>query len=244
MGSWVRHQDWPRLFQACLELPLKYSFAAFSPLRNSGWQPEADDVRSAYRQILADSDGQVVPATKHQNAESPLTEQWLAQGSEGRLPQASRAELLEGLRAATPPEAVGMVAALAAKAGSGDAAPEAVRQSPHWLVRLAGYTSGLSQGLTRGTVEASNYWIEELAPAWSVLELWPGRATPADLEALSAAPTEAWTGKLGTARKVLRTIIAHRVTTGTFEELIVKVSEFSGEFVNAGAAEFVTDGET
>lgn len=244
MDSWVRHQDWPRLLQACLELPLKYSFAALSPFRDSGWEPEADDVRSVYRQILADSDGQVVPEAKQPNAESPLFEQWLAQGSEGRLPRSSKAELLEGLRTATPPETVGMVAALAAKAGSGDVAAEAVRQSPHWLVRLAGYTTGLSQDLTRESVEDPNYWIKELASAWSVLELWPGRATPADLEALSAAPAEAWTGMLGTARKVLRTIIGHHVTTGTFEELIVEAGEFSGEFVDAGDAELDTGEET
>jgi hypothetical protein len=243
MDSWLRHQDWQRLFQACLELPLQHSFAVFLRLRQSGWEPEADDLRSAYRQILADIDGQPVPESKQPKAESPLFEQWLAQGRNGEPARLGEAELLARLEKAAPPDGVGIVAALAAKARPGSTAAEAVRRSPHWPVRLAGYTTGLLQDLGRDTVEDPNYWIGELASATCVLEFWPGRATPADLEALSAAPAEAFSGKLGAARKVLRTIMGHRITTGTFEEMVVEASEFAGEFVDAAEPEFETDEE-
>ena len=241
MDSWLRHRDWARLFHACLELPLKYSFPAFSRLRDSGWEPDAEDLRSAYRQLLADSDGQIVPQTRRSKAESPLFEQWLAQGREGKLARASEAQLVEGLKTAAPPDGVAMVAALSAKTGPGRAAADAVRNSPHWPIRLAGLATGLSVDLTRDTVEDPNYWIGELASASGVLEFWPGQATPADLEALSAAPPEAWTGKLGAARKVLRTIMGHRITTGTFEEMVVEAGEFAGEFVDAAEAELKTE---
>ena len=136
-----------------------------------------------------------------------------------------------------------IVGALAAKKQVGEATIKAVRESPHWLVRLAGHASGMTpSSLTEDTVQDPNYWITELASAAGVLEFWPGKATPADLERLSAAPAEAWTGKLGSARKVLRTIMAHRITTGTFEPMVVEADEFAGEFVEATEAEIETGG--
>ncbi|MGM0488956.1 MAG: HEAT repeat domain-containing protein [Planctomycetota bacterium] len=244
MDSWARHRDWVRLFQACLELPLKYSFAAFPLFRDSGWQPDSEDLRSAYRQILADTDGQGVPETRATKAESPLFEQWLGAGGSGEWARMNAAELLQRLKSATPPEGVGLVAALAAATNPSAGAVEAVRDSPHWPIRLAGYTTGLLQDLTSDAVEDPNYWVGELASASSVLELWPGKATPADLEALKAAPFEAFIGKLGAARKVLRTIMGHRITTGTFEDMVIEAGEFAGEFVDAGGPEFETEQES
>ncbi len=240
LDSWLRHRDWPRLFQACLELPLRHSFAVFPRFRQSRWEPEADDLRSAYRQILADTDGQAVPETRPK-AESPLFEQWLAEGRSGELAKTNEAELLRRLASATPPEGVGIVAALAAGSKPSPAAVDAVSKSPHWPVRLAGYATGLLENLASDAMEDSNYWIGQLASASGVLSFWPGRATPADLDALKAAPAEAWTGRLGTARKVLRTIMGHRITTGTFEEMVVEAGEFAGEFVDAVEPEFETD---
>ncbi len=245
LDSWLRHQDWPRLFRACLELPLKYTFAAFPQLRQSGWEPEADELRSAYRQIVADAEGEAVPESIQNKPESPVFEQWLSEGRDGRLASMNEAELLRRLASATPPEGVGIVAALAAGSGPSPAIIDAVRNSPHWPVRLAGYATGLLQSLTSDdAVEDPNYWIGQLASASGVLSFWPGRATPADLDALKAAPAEAWTGRLGAARKVLRTIMGHRITTGTFEEMVVEAGEFAGEFVDAADPEFNTDEES
>ncbi len=76
--------------------------------------------------------------------------------------------------------------------------------------------------------------MKELVQSSGVLEFWPCKATPADLENLRAAPREAWAGKLGTVRRVLETIMAHRIDIGTYEEMIVEAGEFSGEFEMAG----------
>jgi len=233
VDSWISHEDWPRLFRACLELPLKYSFAAFPAMRGSAWEPESGDEREVYRRILADSDGQITPTTKRPKAESPLFEQLLARGRQSELTTVSESGLLQQLAAAAPPQGVVIVGALAAKSRPGSAAAEAVRQSPHWMVRLAGQIAGLSLELTADTTEDANYWVTELATASGVLELWPGRATPADLDTLANAPAEAFRGKLGAARKVLHTIISHRVTAGIFEEMVVETGEFTAEFVDA-----------
>src|SRR5271157_678702 len=218
LESWQRHKDWARLFQACLELPLKHSLPTLVSLRRSNWDPESADLRSVYRQVLADAGDQVPPAPKPPSATSSLFERWLAEGTTGELSRLDGNSLLERMKTATPPESVAIVAALAARNPLPDAAEKAVQESPHWLVRLAGHVTGIcGPNLAQDRVQDSNYWIMELTSATGLLDFWPGKATPADLEALSAAPAEAWTGKLGSARKVLRTIMSHRITTGTFQ---------------------------
>lgn len=245
IDSWQRHRDWSRLFHACLELPLRYSFPALAVLRRSNWQPESPDLQSVYQQILADAGDKAPPPAKKPGATSSLFEQWLARGASGELARLDETALRERLKTATPPEGVAIVAALAAKKPSASVAVQAVRESPHWLVRLAGHATGLiAPDLTQDRVQDFNYWIMELASASGVLEFWPGKATPADLEALSAAPPEAWAGKLGSARKVLRTIMSHRITTGTFEPMVVEAGEFAGEFVQASDVEFEKPGNT
>jgi nitrogen fixation protein FixH len=83
-------------------------------------------------------------------------------------------------------------------------------------------------------MQDANYWITELAGEAGVLEFWPGKAVQADLERLSAAPAEAWTGKLGAARKVLRSILDYRITAPVdLEEIVVELAEDVGEFVDA-----------
>lgn len=235
LESWLRHKDWSRLFQACLELPLKHGLPALAELRRSNWEPDSPDLKSVYRQVLADHGDDKPPAPKTPPATSSLFERWLAEGAGGDLARLDEGQLRTRLAAAAPPEGVAIVGALAARKRVGDATVKAVRESPHWLVRLAGHMSGVTPdvSLTHDTVQDANYWITELAGAAGVLEFWPGKATPGDLETLAAAPAEAWTGRLGSARKVLRTIMAHRITTGTFESMVVEADEFAGEFVMA-----------
>lgn len=240
--SCVRHSDWARLFGACLELPLKYGFPALVKLSGSGWEPAEPEMRSLFRQFCADVKGQELPPAREPSAASSLFEQWLARGHEGDLASASEADLLERLKSADPPDAVPIVAALATKAKAGSAAASAVAQSPHWLVRLAGHAAGLTLDLVRDKPGDDNYWINELAGAAGVLEFWPGTATPADLEALSKAPAEALAGKLGAARRVLRGIMGHRITTGVFEEMVVEAGADAAEFVQVGKS--ATAGKT
>ncbi|MBI4517572.1 MAG: HEAT repeat domain-containing protein [Deltaproteobacteria bacterium] len=223
--SWLRHQDWPRLFRGFLELPLKFGLPVLEHLRKSGWQPEEPELLSLYRQTLADTDGQLAHAQKPRaKGGDSVFERWLAQERKGESAGANEATLLQRLQTATPVEGVAIVAALAAKAAPGGAAAQAVQASPHWLVRLAGHATGLCHAQAD-----QNYWVNELTSA-SALECWPGRATPADLEALESAPPEAWLGMLGAARKVLRALMGYRITTGSFEQMMVEADESAGEF--------------
>lgn len=241
MDSWLRHSQWDKLFHACLELPLKYGWAALASLGKSGWTPQAAEMQSVFKQVLADSGGQAVPERRTPSAESSLFERWMEEGRSGKLASASEADLLKRLESGEPSGCVAAVSALSGKARAGSSSAQAVAKSPHWLVRLAGQVTGLTMDLTKDTVEDGNWWVKELATAAGVLEFWPARATPADLEALARAPKEAWAGRLGAARKVLRTVMGHRVTTGTFEPMVVEAAEFAGEFVMAGEAEFADD---
>lgn len=234
LDSWLRHQDWASLFQACLELPLKYSLPALTHLRQASWEPDSPELMSIYRKALADFSDHQLPMAEPPLATSSLFERWLAEGAGGDLARLDEGQLRTRLGAAPPLEGVAIVGALGARKQVNEATVKAVRDSPHWLVRLAGHVTGVTpKGLTQDTVQDANYWITELAGAAGVLEFWPGKATPDDLEQLAAAPAEAWTGRLGSARKVLRTIMAHRITTGTFESMVVEADEFAGEFVMA-----------
>jgi hypothetical protein len=226
LESFERHKEWDRLLRACLEMPLKYGLPTLEKLRVAGWQPDAPELRSLLNQALADWKGQDMPAPREPSAASSVFERWLAGGREGEYAALTQDALVERLKTATPPEGVKLVAALAAKASPGSPAAEAVRTSPHWLVRLAGQATGLTMDLVKDNVEDSNYWVKELSAATGVLGFWPGKATPADLEALSAAPAEAWIGRLGAARRVLRTIVAYRTTVpGT--PMVIGPEEFS-----------------
>jgi hypothetical protein len=231
LESTVRHKAWPKLLSICLELPLKHTLPFLPELRGAGWEPESPDLKAVLRGILADSDGAAVPVVKKAPAASSLFEQWVSRRLEGALAQANEAELQQRLASAPPPEAVAIVAALAAKAQPNSAATQTVRQSPHWLVRLAGRATGLSLDLAEDNVADPNYWVKEVASMAGVLEFWPNRATPADLEALAAVPAEAWTGKLGAARRILRTIMAYRVDVGEAEPLVVGPDELVPEIV-------------
>jgi len=67
-----------------------------------------------------------------------------------------------------------------------------------------------------------------------VLEFLPQRATPSDLAKLNNAPPSAYTGELGVVRSVLREILAYRVTTGSFAEMVIEATPTSAEFVKVG----------
>jgi hypothetical protein len=233
LKSCLRHKDWNRLFVACLELPAKYSFPAWERFQTSGWQPEDAALASLYKQILADSAGQTAGPPSPPKATSGVFERWLAEGRKPELANASESDLVNRLKSATPPEGVPMVAALAAKPKCSEATIKAVAENEHWLVRLAGLATGLTKDILGDGKKDSNYWINELAGAAGVLEFWPGKAKPADLEKLKNAPAEAYAGRLGAVRKVLRTIMGYRVTTGSFEELQVQAGETDAEFIIA-----------
>ena len=81
------------------------------------------------------------------------------------------------------------------------------------------------EGLNLQGQEEVNYWVREIGPAKSLMEFWPGRAIPDDIENLDAGPREGKAGRLGTARNILRLLINHRMTTPVVEEMQVEVAE-------------------
>ena len=141
-----------------------------------------------------------------------LTNRWPIIGA-----KLSEGDLLKRLETAPPAEGVPLAAALAEKTTPNSAAAKKVLESPHWLVRPAGHACGLSQDLARDTVDDTNHWVRELSNSTAVLELWPALGTPA----------EAWTGKLGSARRALRPLLQYRVVAPEgFEDVIIGGTEF------------------
>lgn len=230
--SWLYHADWTSLFQACLELPLRWSLAALKFLRDSNWEPEPPELNSLYREILGDGLQQALAAADPANAAISFLEQWLARGVARHLVRLNDVTPRERLKAtATPLEGVAVVGALAGKKEmyAADFA-RTVEESPHWLVRLAGHETGLyaSYFPHRG-VEDANYWINALDSATRVLDFWPGKATPEELQDFLNAPPEAWMGKLGAARRVLRTIVEYRQRASAFVPMVIEVDEYAGD---------------
>jgi hypothetical protein len=234
--SSLRHKDWPRLFRAFQEMPLKYGFPLLDHFRGSGWEPGEPDLKNLYRQALAEGQEASTLDSKPK-ATSSVFERWLSEKEKWKPRELTETRAIELLQTLNPPEAVSLVAAIAASPMSKMRVTDAVRNSVHWLVRLAGYATGLiSINLTPDSIQDSNYWVRELAGQRSVLEFWPVRAKPTDLEALAAAPAEAFAGKLGAVRRVLKLLIGHRLTVGVFEEMVVEAAEFAGEYVEVEEA--------
>jgi len=219
-------QDWPKLFGGFLDLPLEYGLPLLDRFRVSGWEPDQPDLRSLYREALAETDAQ--PAPKKSDATSSVFARWLQDGA--AMNAGSEEELLTRLAAATPPDGVKLVAALAKHPRLSDKAVQAVRTNAHWLVRLAGYAVGLPMRITESSAQDPNYWVRELAQAEGVLKVWPANATPADLEQLDGVPSEATVGRLGATRRVLRLLIAYRITAPDLEPMTTDAASDAGEF--------------
>lgn len=224
----ARHQQWTKLFDACLAMPLRFSVPALALLQQAGWEPEPSDLGSMYRQLLADVGDGALSALNKPEATSPLFEQWVGRGAAGEFAQRDEAELCQRLTTVAPPEGVAIVVAMAAKGSVSQATRKAVMENPHWLIRLAGHAAGIHPPLLAGTSADSNYWINELALAGGILDFWPAKAEmPADLERLSAGPPEAWTGRLGGARKALRTILSYRNIGIVVDDFVVEADEYA-----------------
>lgn len=223
----LRHKEWPKLFAAFLRMPLRFGLPLLAHFKSSGWEPDAPDSRSLLRGALAEWDANESAAAGSNGAPtatSAVFDRWLREGR-ARDVEGGEQQLLDKLRTAAPPEGVRLVAALAASGKAGEVARKAVRESPHWMVRLAGAAVGLTP-LGLATTPDGNYWMRELTPSYALMDLWPSKATPLDLEALASAPPEAWTGEFGKARRILRLLLAREVgTQGDFEDVEITFEE-------------------
>ncbi|MBN1610354.1 MAG: hypothetical protein JW940_27245 [Polyangiaceae bacterium] len=236
IDSGLEHNDWERLWRAFLQMPLKHGMPLIDRFRTSGWQPGSAREQSLFKEVLALSANGTSGAVAPEQAKASISvfQRWVDAGSSAELRRVTTGELVQKLGQVTPPEGVTIVAALAPRSDLDDAARETIEHHEHWLVRLAGYACGaVRTNLARDKVDDPVHWVRELAQASDVLEFWPVKATPTHLEQLGAAPAEAWTGKLGTARRLLRVLMAHRLDTAEWVESAVEAGEFAGEFAQA-----------
>ncbi len=219
----LRHGNWPRLFKAFLELPLKFGVPLLEHFRTSGWEPEAPELKSLYKKILAQSSGEASP-DQAPEASGSVLDRWLADGESSKWDRLSDQELLARLKEAPPPEGVAIVAALA-KRGVTEEIAAAVQSSPHWLVRLAGYLTGIFPDPDSKAEQEEIFWVRALAGVDGIMEFLPVRATPADVEKLAAYPPEAFAGKPGAVRRVLRLLVDHHAEVGVHEPLLIQADE-------------------
>ncbi len=232
LRSYWKHKDGARLFRACLEVPLRYGLPYLQRLARANWEPDEPEARSAFAKIARDLEGLIAPSPRAESAASATFSAWIAEGRErSRSAATSIEELLAALGdAAEPRTRVAIVAEIAERAELGSLAAKRVAEHPDWMVRLAGETTGLT---LRADVDESPdeiYWVRRLAPEYPVLQIAPAKATPALLDSLEETRPELWTGPLGVARRVLQTLMAYRVTTGSFDEVAVDVGAYDGEF--------------
>lgn len=227
IDSAAGHRDWARLFRAVQELPLKYGLPVVEMLRTSGWSPEDPAARRLLEQVLADTAGLQAIEERAKPDSSPFS-QMLAAGADPKYASQSEADLMRLLEGSDPPAGVGIVAALAKKVAPGSPNAEKVLASPHWMVRLAGFACGLSADLRSTTVNDPVYWVRELARPSAALDLWVCDGGPKDMEALDSGGLNKALGRMGVARRALRTLLAYRLASAVvWEPVEVKGGEFS-----------------
>jgi hypothetical protein len=220
LESAVRHGDWPRVFQAILELPLNFTLPLMGDLAASGWRPAEPDRAALLDRITRDPG-----ATGAADTASPLAA-WLAEGAGPELAGVPGEELLRRLRDADPPGAVRIAAALAARGVEG--AADAVAAHPHWPVRLAGYMLGLTPlDPAAPPPHEPVLFSRLLLGSRHLMEFWPAHATPADLDTLRRAPAETRLGAAGRVRRILEALLAFRITAGSFDPVLIEDGEFA-----------------
>ncbi|MCX7872120.1 MAG: hypothetical protein N2487_02405 [Verrucomicrobiae bacterium] len=235
IDSCVRHKDWERLFISALELPLRYSLQIFMILRDIGWNPEKPDLRELFERIVVLLNGLKYEEFRTNDWSSHLFETWMGRGKRLEYQLLNEDVLFHRLEIANPVEAVHIVSALAIKGTRTERIIQYVRMHPHWFVRLAGLLTGLTKDIVMDRMRESNWWINELSGLPGVLEFWPSRATPGDLVKLNHASQSAYEGAYGIYRSILKEILAWKVTTGTFAEIVVDATPTSAEFVRVGS---------
>lgn len=226
----LQNQDWPRLFRAFLAMPLHYGFPLIEYFRASGGHPRDPQLRRLHDAVLQASDDEI----SYEHESLTLLERWIDAGRSSELVNLEEAQLLRLLRAAAPPEGVRLVAALAVHSVPGGSAAQSVAHNEHWMIRLAGYATGLCVRVDKANARSveENFWLRELVRSAAALDFWPEHATPADLDRLNHMPREAFIGKMGAVRRVLRLLLAQRITAAEVEPFVAPPLE-AAEFLEA-----------
>ena len=229
LDNFMEHENYSELFQACLQLPLKYGVRVLESLSKTNWQPDDPQLQSLYKELIREVAGTELPPPREPSAESSLFERWLV---EGRAMTGQSVSDLQGLlNGDSPIEGVKAVGALASKGVVSEEVRSAIANSKHWLVRLAGHATGASADITRDNVDDHNLWIQDLAATEDVLEFCPSKAKPEDLERLNQAPREAFAGRLGGVRRALRCLMVYQVDTLVAKRPTKKAADDAATFV-------------
>jgi len=202
--------------------------------RDMNWEPQQPEHKSLFERIKSHLIGFEFAEPLPKQWTSKLFDTWLSQGRRLEYQLLDEDVLFRRLDSAKPYESVSIVSALARKETRNERVIDKIRNHPHWLVRLAGFITGITKDIAIDKFYEINWWIKELAGLPGVLEFLPQRATPSDLAKLNNAPPSAYTGELGVIRSVLREILAYRVTTGSFAEMVIEATPTSAEFVKVG----------
>ncbi len=229
LESFLKHKNYAELFQACLQLPLKYGVRILESLSKTDWQPDDPQLQSLYKELVSETAGTKLPPPREPSAESSLFERWLVEGR--AMAGQSETQLRSLLDGDVPLEGVKAVAALAAKGSIAEDVRNAIAGSQHWLVRLAGHVTGVLLDISRDIADDENLWIKELATSEGVLEFVPARAKPEDLERLNQAPREAFAGRLGGLRRALRCLVVYQVDTLVAKRPTKKAVDDAATFV-------------
>ena len=229
LATHLRRKDWPRMFNDCRTLPLRHSLVGWQSLISGDWSPTDPADAALFTAIAAEfkTSAAPLPPPVAPKGTSAVFERWLAEGRQSALTSLGESALLQKLAAATPPEAVPLVSALATLPQTSEATRKQVATSEHWMIRLAGLATGLTQDLA-GSIDVSNdrnFWVRELAGADAVWNFWPEDSTPVLLQKLDSAPREAWIGEPGRVRRILRILLAHGMTGGTWVQDTVAIDE-------------------
>ena len=218
----VRDRNWQELFRMFTQMPLRYGYPLLEEFRASGWEPDEVDQQALWREILRESSAANGAEEEPEKPTSSLFGRWLAEGRAGS--NESEMDLVKRLESVIPPDGVRTVGALSVKRDVSAATRSTVEKHRHWLVRLAGYASGVVPNVF-GAKDDPVYWVREVAGAGAALDFWPVKATPDDIERLDAVPREVWVGKAGQVRQVLRLLMAYRMTLLDVAELEIVADE-------------------
>lgn len=229
LDNFLHHKEYSELFQACLQLPLKYGVRILENLSSTDWQPDDPQLASLFKELVREVGDVKLPPPREPSAESSLFERWLV---EGRAMAGQSLSQLQGLlNGDSPIEGVKAVGALAAKGTISNEGKNTITGSKHWMVRLAGHATGVSIDITRDKADDDNLWIRDLASREDVLEFWPARAKPEDLERLNQSPREAFAGRLGGIRRALRCLMVYQVDTLVAKRPEKKSADDAAKFV-------------
>ena len=131
-----KHSDWPRLFQAFLELPLKYGFLILRELGRVSWRPDDPTERDFLERALELGRGHLTAPAAANRVPGELFESLLERGRGAPYASSSEDQLIERLARSCPLDGIALTQRLNELAGE-----HGVGRIDHLEDRLVGIKS-------------------------------------------------------------------------------------------------------